>query len=722
LGYDSPENHDTFFSCENVKAKNAVAVFWNEKKSGKVANKNTQKLTSIALGAFGLAFLGAAVFVWFTGSHRWHVLGIKISLSDWWKPWWIGTGILVMRSFLTPRPRGVVSSASDFVRKVFRWAGIDLDQEGMPWAAWGLFIGTVAGFYFSIHYYYLAPSLALRIIITFLSGLASALTHWLFPHLVNRALEKFPHPVSAWRSGCLMRGLYIVIWSFLITGPLMEWEARGTEPVVFQGIVGVATGLAICWLSLAKWRMAGLFGIVRRWSAAAALLAAALISAASWYVDYGKTHPSLPPRDRVLLITVDTTRADYLSCYGYPRLTSPNLDALAASGARFTRAFCPMGLTDPSHATILTGAYPRTHGLTNVHFEAAPFVGSLAEVFQDRGYHTAAITSRQHLKPSDMNILGYTDMSGPALWMLQNSGFEVYRRVANILYRHRDQNLFIWAHFFDPHHPYQPHPGLSEHFLEENRGPRGGQVFLDSNKKYSDDEIKYRRDLYAGEIYYMDYWIGRLVELTRTLEPVPQRPPFILVIADHGEAMGEYQERPIRYGFGHGGLLLNGVVHIPFIVNWPGMVPAGAVLDDVAEAVDVAPTILDYIFDHREFPTQGMSLRRIIKGEIHSDQLAVIQRQQITNRPERPWLELPQYALIKNNMKLLTTQGGEVELYDLSSDWDEEKDLSESRPDHVRTLTEDLQRWMERIPESKQEESELSPSEINALRALGYLQ
>jgi arylsulfatase A-like enzyme len=658
LRCDSPKNNDTLFSCENGKANNAVAVFWNKNRSRKVTNKKTQKITSIAIGALGLLFLSAAVYVWFTGSHRWYVLGIKISLRHWWKPWWIGTGLLVLRFFLTPQPGGVVSGASDFVRNVFRRAGIDLNQEGMAWAAWGMFIGTAAGFFFSVHYYYLAPLLAQRIIITILSGLASALIHWLFFHLVNRSLENFPLQLSTWRSGCLMRGLYIVIWSFLVTGPLMEWEARGTEPVVLQGIFGVAAGLAISWFSLAKWRMAGLFGIVRRWLMAAALLMAALISAASWYVDYGKTHPSLPPRDRVLLITVDTTRADFLSCYGYPRLTSPNLDALAVSGARFTRAFCPMGITDPSHATILTGVYPRTHGLISPHFEAVPFVGSLAEVFQDRGYHTSALTSREHLKPSDMNIPGYLEMSGPALWMRQTSGFEVYRRVANILYKHRDKNHFIWAHFFDPHHPYEPHPGMSDHFLEEDRGPKGGQVYLEPDKKYSDEDVKYRRDLYAGEIYYMDYWIGRLIELMRTLEPLPERPVFILVIADHGEAMGEYQERPIRYGFGHGGLLLNGVVHIPLIVNWPGMIPAGAVLDDVAEAVDVAPTILDYIFDYREFPTQGMSLRRTINGEAQSDQLAVIQRQIITNRPKRPWLKLPQHALIKDNMKLLTTQGG----------------------------------------------------------------
>jgi arylsulfatase A-like enzyme len=664
-----------------------------------------------AAALLGTVSFGLAIVIWFQGDIILKLAGGKIELVEP-SVWWWGTLLWVGALLLWPAPPRLGARISGGLVRIVRVTGVDLATTAARYTAAGIVAGGVAGIFFLLQYLYLVPPLGPRLLLVVAAAALSGLLHRGYA-LALSGLAARVSPGHPWRNAAGRLSLYLCLWGVAIAWPLRQWEARGTEPLVPGGLLGLAVGLLLCWLFLVPWRAPGGIGRARRWAVAVVAAAGLAASLWSWRTEAQKLHPDEPVRLRVLLVTMDTTRADYLSCYGYGRKTSPNLDRLAASGVRFTRAFCNIGMTDPSHASILTGTYPRTHGLLKNHQEVTGRVPSMAEVFLDRGFTTAAIVSREHVLPVNLNIPGFTEMQGVKMWMGQTSARETFRRVANFLLQHRDQDLFLWVHFFDPHGPYEPHPGISDAFIAKNRGPRRGRKFLQPGQEYSEKEIKYRRDLYAGEIFYLDYYLGQLFDLLNNLEPKAQNQPLILVTADHGEFLGEYQDRPAHLGFGHGPVFNPGV-HIPLIVSWPGMIPSGKAVSEVAESVDVAPTLLDYALGYHAYPGQGASLRPAIEGG-PTDGLASILGAKGKSQI------VPLHALLWRNFKLMTWANGANELYDLDRDFDERSNLAAARPDLVLDLTRRYRAWESLIPETKAVERELTPSEKKTLRALGYV-
>ncbi len=599
--------------------------------------------------------------------------------------------------------------------------GIDPDPAGKMWVLFGLVSGSVAGFIFAVHYYYLVPRLAYQIISLLVGAVAGAVAFGLFYHACEKIRASFFSFAGPWRTSSVRLALLVLILSLLVSGPLSSWEGRGTEPVFFHLALALAVALGTAWLAMSDWSLPGVKGRVRRGAVPAVILAAVVTSSFFWVKENNKSRAASQSVSRVVLITMDTTRADYLSCYGYPQKTTPNLDALAERGARFTRAFCPMGITDPSHASIFTGAYPRSHGLLKNWRSITGEVGSLPEIFQRRGYKTEAIISRTHLFPSQLNLPGFSHTSGPTEWIRKTSAREAFRRAANFLVKNRDEKVFLWVHFFDPHKTYIPHPGYSEPFISENRGKRWGRHFLTKGKRYTEEEVNYHRGLYAGEVRYMDHWIGELLGFLDNLRPAPEKAPFVLATADHGEALGEYQDRDVRFGFGHGGLLLNAIMHVPLIISRPGEIPEGVVIDDVAESVDVAPTVAEYALGQKDFPAQGESLAPVIGKRRPTDDKAFLQREIITQKPEHPHLKGPGFAVVKGPYKLLTNEAGKPALYDLSSDFEESRDIS-GNEELVNEMFNELSSWKKRTPKAEDVKKEFTPAEKKSLKALGYLQ
>jgi arylsulfatase A-like enzyme len=682
-----------------------------------------RRLTVFVLGALGTVYFGLVAQLFLFGIDEWETLGVTVKLRPWWKPLWIGTAfwlLMLTAARQSPRPFKLVKRRFDAAGQA---CGFPLSRPGADWAVPGGFIGAALAFFFSEHFYYLLPAAAFRIGSVILGLLVSALLHFGFFHLFERGIPRLFPGVSGFRVTTTRIGFYITAWAALLTWPLKSWEAMGTEPFFSNLIPAVITGLFLSWVFMAGWDLKGGLGLARRAAVPAVILAALALGLFTWRTDRRKLSPDEPLRDRVILITIDTTRSDFLSCYGYPRKTSPNLDALAASGARFTMAFCPRGETDPSHASVLTGTYPRTHGLLTNFMRVTGSVASMAEVFRDNGYATLSITSRSHLHPGLMNIPGFTDISAPSLSAQSTSAFDAYRRFHNKLLEYRDKNIFVWLHFFDPHASYKPHPGYSDQFIEEDRGAYvgRGKKTLKPGERIPASEIKYARDLYAGEVFYMDYWIGQCVELARDLSPRPTREPFILVIADHGESLGDYQDHPARYGFGHGGVLYNASAHVPLIVSWPDRIPVGAVIREPVESVDVAPTMLDYCLDHKGFPNQGMSLRPVIQAGAPSDNLAISQRPANFNA-KSPYYNFNQWAVIRDNYKLIIGDNGDTELYDLERDWEEKVDISKQNAALIEEFSADLQDWLSVTPEAEVKETRRTKAEINVLKALGYIQ
>jgi len=686
--------------------------------------QNREKLGKLAVtitGILGIVFFSAIAVLVFIGPQDWHVIGIRIRIDHWLKPMWFGIlSWLLMLTVAndTPYPFRAMYKG---IRKLTSLARMDIGKPGAGWLAFGLLMGFIFGYLFAGHYHYIFNRLLYKTVFILGAGLASGLAHYLFFLLTEKTPPLIYKDVSSWRIKATRFALYMVGWAAFLSRPDSGWEALGTEPILKQFLVGAGISLLLVWLLAPLWNRDLLSYKSRRYVSAACVVIIVAVVVVSWQNEKKRIESIGTGSQRVLLITVDTTRADYLSCYGYPRLTSPNMDKLAEEGVRFERAYCPKGITDPSHASILTGFYPRTHGLQSNHLSISGDVSSMAEVFQDKGYTTVAITSREHVAPSNLRVPGFNQESGPKIWMVKTSAREAYRRAANALLKYRDDKLFMWVHFFDPHDSYQPHPGYGDHLVGEYKGKRDGDKLPKMSKTYSEEEVKYMRDLYAGEIFYMDHYIGKLVELARDLEPVSDSPPLILIVGDHGEMLGEFQNRGYHFGFGHGEIFYNPVIQVPLIVNWPGKIKAGKVVSEVAEVIDVAPTILDFIFGKKDYPAQGMSLRPVVEEGAPSDGIAVMQCTG-NKLPGRNGLTLPDYALIKGDYKIFFREEGPEKLFDTMTDWYDTTDISGEKFEKTEELRQELELWKERTPETKPEQREFSDQEIKALKALGYIE
>lgn len=676
-----------------------------------------EKILGAVWGTLGLFFIGAAVAVWFTGSHQWRVLGAKVTLSDWWKPWWIGACLLASRGLWTEEPAWIVSRLASLARKASAMAGLDLGRDAFLWLFLGAGISTTAGVLFVLHYFYIFGALGPGLVVAVGAGVLGGWAHFIFYDLSEWALARFLRVASEKRRASVRHGLYILFWAWLVSGPLTGWEARFTEPIVSQAAIAGGIGALAAWIFCPPWQPTGVAGIIRRVAfmvSAAFLLVFALWSSRQ---ESKKDQPEKSVHDRVLLVTIDTVRADHLSCYGYSRRTSPNLDALAKTGVRFTRAFCPMGITDPSHVTMFTGLYPRTHGVEGPYSAGRGDLPSIFEYFKDRGFKTAAISSRLLLDPRQLGVSGFDYVSLPRL--ANTSAAEAYRRALNWLCKNRDENVFVWVHFFDPHQPYEPHPDSPIRFTSGKPQPLSADKWLNPGESYSPQEVRDLVDLYDEEIAYSDYWLGQLLDRVSKLKPRSERPPLIIALADHGEALGELQER-LHYGFGHADLLYNAVAHIPLIISWPGVVRSGETRDDVVEEVDLAPTLAQMVLGVNDYPGQGRSLKPVIEAPA-AWATAFLERPSFV-APPMPFLAKKQYVMVKWPYKLFYTIEGGMELYDLTKDFEEKNDLAAKDPDLVKELFPGLEEWLKAIPLSSSSERKLTPREIERLRTLGYIQ
>lgn len=308
--------------------------------------------------------------------------------------------------------------------------------------------------------------------------------------------------------------------------------------------------------------------------------------------------PKLP---NVLLVTIDTLRADFVHSYGFEKATTPNIDALGARGAMFELAFAASTATVPSHASIMTSRNVREHsvgsqnGPTRLEGQT-----TLAERFREAGYETAAFVSNVVLKARsglDRGFSLYDDdlpeaESNRAMYFERNAEQTGARALA-WLQQPREAPFLLWVHLQDPHGPYTPPPPYDTSVAEvplratrplsvlrKNRG-RGG---LPSYQAQGDERSAARyAGLYAGEVSFADAWAGRLLE---TAGANPARDLVVLLTADHGESLDEQ-----GFFFQHGHSTTPEQARVPFIVVAPGIAPAR--LETVVHHVDIAPTLLE---------------------------------------------------------------------------------------------------------------------------------
>lgn len=367
-------------------------------------------------------------------------------------------------------------------------------------------------------------------------------------------------------------------------------------------------------------------------------------------------------RPDIVLITIDTLRPDHLGCYGYQGQTSPAIDAIAATSLVFEKAYATAPLTLPSHASILTGVYPASHGFRDNAFFPTLKYPLLAGILKQHGYHTAAFVSGAPLA-SKFGL---------------SSGFDLYDDHFNGTERKADvttdrairwwQSLssprFLWVHYFDPHSEYDPPSPFHE---------------------------KFSKSLYDGEIAFVDRELSKLTAIT---------PNAVLIItADHGESLGEHDEST------HGVFLYNSTLRVPLILRAPGV--QAATRNDPVTLCDVFPTILDLAKISLPQNLKGTSLLKIFPHRtLFAESLYAM----------RNFGYSSVFAAIKEDGKYIHSP--EPEFYDLFRDPVEKNNRIASAD--LAKWKRDVQEYMQSASTPKVEKT-MSAEDLEKLRSLGYI-
>ena len=423
------------------------------------------------------------------------------------------------------------------------------------------------------------------------------------------------------------------------------------------------------------------------------------------------------PADNLLLVSFDTTRVDRLSAYGYGQATSPALEALAARGVLFQRAFTHVPSTLPAIASMLTGLLPPTHGVRcNGKFRLSDSWLTLAEILSREGFDTAAIIGAFPLEKRFGTAQGfdlYDDdfsssaltarrqqrhMDSPGFWIghdyldFERAADEVTERsVAWLEQRRRrgSSRWFLFAHYFDPHWPYEPAEAWAERFESP----------------------------YDAEIAYADHYLGRL------LEAVARMPGRTLIVftADHGEGLGEHGEQL------HNRYLYNSTLHVPLIIALDGYAREGHQAATTTGHIDLMPTVLELL---RVAPPPGLPGRSLVP-ELRGEESPVqrpLYAESLVWTLERP-RQIEVRALIDGGFKLIDTRVGGpqgpryLELYDLGVDLRETIDLARFDASLTRDLGQRLGELKTKLEDSDlpHQAIELDDGARARLKSLGYL-
>jgi arylsulfatase A-like enzyme/Tfp pilus assembly protein PilF len=396
----------------------------------------------------------------------------------------------------------------------------------------------------------------------------------------------------------------------------------------------------------------------------------------------------------LLLITIDTLRADHLGCYGYKGVETPNIDKLAEKGTRFVNTYAQVPFTLPSHASLFTSTYPMWNGVRDSAGPPLPEESlTLAEVLKQNGYATAAFTAAfvvdsffqlnqgfdtyfDNFPPRDSSLAPGEEGG------LQRRADEVLAPALGWIDKNAEKKFFTWVHFYDPHHPYDPpEPYRSQ----------------------------YRGHPYDGEIAYVDSVIGKLFNFLS--EKRLTEKTLIAIVSDHGEALGEHSE---SY---HGYYLYDSTLRVPFILSIPGLRGQTPQVALPVSLLDLAPTLLQVLGIPRPSPMQGRSLLASILGKEQDPE--PIYSESLFANLHFGWGTL--YAVRLGHHKLI--QSKRPELFDLEKDPGEKVNrLTENRA-LANTFKEKLEVIATRYRRDTPEKAtpRLSEEALNKLRALGYI-
>lgn len=420
----------------------------------------------------------------------------------------------------------------------------------------------------------------------------------------------------------------------------------------------------------------------------------------------------------LLLITIDTLRADHVGCYGYLNKTTPEMDRIGKQGAILANAYAPMPTTAPSHISLFSSLVPRSHRVLKNGWKIHGKIPWLPEVLKEKGYCTAAIVSSFALDSTfgfNRGFHHYDDdfeRSGSsiahcALWegMRLDQPFDRIAKhtthsAIQWLSERGEEPFFLWVHYFDPHFPYAP----PKDFLRsiDYPPPYGKRGTLSS---------------YDGEIRYTDYEVGRLIRFIDTHGLSENT--LLAITADHGEGLGQHG------WLEHGLHLYEEAVKIPLILRLPGVIPPQTILSTPVELIDLSPTLLHILGLPVPGSFQGTSFFKILfqrEGNTAQKRIFLDRRLYSSARELGVPVKGEKIALVEGGYKyIVAPQEGTEELYSLLRDPEEKMNLMEKEGERAGRMRKLVEEWRKRLPPFENRQT-LTGDVLKKFKLLGYVE
>lgn len=416
----------------------------------------------------------------------------------------------------------------------------------------------------------------------------------------------------------------------------------------------------------------------------------------------------------MILISVDTLRADHLGFYGYDRPTTPSLDALAQEGVVFDDASSTANGTLPAHASLLSGLYPNSHGLRRETSRARP-LATLASILSRQGYWTGAVVNSFFLTQHYGLDRGFAEFvyieeiwsrTGPSTWVTD--------RALRWLGAARAEPFFLFLHYYDPHSDYRANPAYLEEFVEPFDGLADGTTeqllaVRRGDLAFDKRDAAHLIDLYDASIRQTDDELARLFRFLREANLMDN--VLLIFTSDHGEEFLDHG------GVLHGHTLYQELIRVPLLIRGPG-IPRGRRVSAPVSLVDVVPTALAILGVPTPCAVEGIDLTPLWQARAPEVEERILFSQSEHRGDD---LEFTVAARLQQHKLQYDARTGEIILYDLEHDPRESHDIASERPDLVARLLVHLKRYRrERLRDTATRP--LSSDVAEKLRKLGYLQ
>jgi arylsulfatase A-like enzyme len=439
-------------------------------------------------------------------------------------------------------------------------------------------------------------------------------------------------------------------------------------------------------------------------------------------------------KSNVILVSIDTLRADHLGTYGYTRETSPALDSLAQDSAVFLNTFATSAWTLPSHASMLTSLFGFNHQIYYNDERIGPSLATLADVLRQDRFFCAAFTGGVYVGSRYGFSKGFDSFSErQGDFSVHDAAERAFQAVSEWIGQNQDKYFFLFVHTYQPHSPYDCPAPYNSVFLGHDSNLQKVNIldYLGGRegtfKPLSEEERQDFIGLYDGEIRYTDEWLIKPL-LSRLKQLALYDRTMVIVTSDHGEEFFDHG------GWEHGHTLYHELLRVPLIMKFPNSKFRGKRIETIVSQVDVMPTILEEMgIDDKDLGLDGRSLHPLLKGESREDRVFFADRRSHvtdTNTSQRVTLNDGRMKLILN--KVFSPQEltfylypppvtPPVELYDLREDPAEKKNIADKNADLVRRLTAQMDGLFKNARPRQPAKTQMTKELEDQLRALGYI-